>query len=99
MSARPWLILSIGLNLFLAGSLYVAMRPFKEPLPPAPTAIDLTPDVRTNVIVRHENFTWQMIESTNHTIFVRSLRTIGCPEQTVRDIITSEVGRCTRTAN
>ncbi|MGO8701856.1 MAG: hypothetical protein ACLQVY_29595 [Limisphaerales bacterium] len=93
MSARPWLILSIGLNLFLAGSLYVAMRPFKEPLPPAPTAIDLTPDVRTNVIVRHENFTWQMIESTNYTIFVRSLRTIGCPEQTVRDIITSEVGR------
>jgi hypothetical protein len=49
--------------------------------------------VRTNVVVRHENFTWQMVESTNYATFVKSLRTIGCPEQTIRDIITSEIGR------
>ena len=93
MSVRPWLILSIGLNLFLAASLYVATRPFEESLPPAPPPIDLSAYVRTNVVVRHENFTWPQVESTNYVDFVKNLRAIACPEQTIRDIIASEVGR------
>jgi hypothetical protein len=93
MSVRPWLILSIGLNLFLAASFYVATRPFEESLPPVPPPIDLSAYVRTNVLVRHENFTWQQVESTNFVDFVKNLRAIACPEQTIRDIITSEVGR------
>jgi hypothetical protein len=43
--------------------------------------------------VRHENFTWPQVESTNYADFVKNLRAIACPEQTIRDIITSEVGR------
>jgi hypothetical protein len=93
MSARPWLILSIGLNLFLAAGLYVATRPFEESLPPVSPPSDLGLYVRTNVIVRHENFTWQQVESTNYVEFVKNLKAIGCPDQTIRDIITSEVNR------
>ncbi|MGA2177478.1 MAG: hypothetical protein ABSH38_21095 [Verrucomicrobiota bacterium] len=92
MSARPWLILSIGVNLFLAAGLYVATRPFDEStVPVSPPNFGIY--VRTNVIVRHENFTWEQVETTNYVEFVKNLRAIGCPEQTIRDIITSEVNR------
>ena len=93
MSVRPWLIISIGLNLFMAASLWVATRPFEEEITPVSPPVDLGFYVRTNVVVRHENFTWPQIETTNYVDFVKNLRGIGCPEQTIRDIITSEVGR------
>jgi hypothetical protein len=93
MSARPWLMLSIGFNRFLAAGLYVATRPFEEEVMPISGPVDVGPYTRTNVIVRHENFTWQQVESTNYVEFVKNLRAIGCPEQTIRDIITSEAGR------
>jgi hypothetical protein len=91
LSARPWLILSAGLNVFLAAGLYVATRPFEEEILPVAPPVDLGPYVRTNVIVRQQNFTWQEVETTNYVEFVRNLRAIGCPEPTIRDIITSEV--------
>jgi hypothetical protein len=94
MRARPWLILSIGLNLFLAAGLYVATRPlFDEAVASYSPAADLGAYVRTNVIVRHENFTWGQVENTNYAAFVKNLRDIGCPEQTIRDIVTSEISR------
>ncbi len=93
MSARFWLILSIGLNVFLAAGLYVATRPFSEAALPGSSAAGFGLYVRTNVVVRHENFTWEQVETTNHSQFVKNLRAIGCPEQTVRDIITSEISR------
>jgi hypothetical protein len=49
--------------------------------------------MKTNVVVRHENFTWDQVESTNYETFIKNLRAIGCPEQTIRDIIIAEVDR------
>jgi len=36
-------------------------------------------------------FQWRQLESTNYRTYVANLRGIGCPEQTVRDIISADV--------
>jgi hypothetical protein len=36
-------------------------------------------------------FTWRDVESTDYRQYVANLRTIGCPEQTVRDIVLAEL--------
>jgi hypothetical protein len=92
MRARFWLIVSICFNLFLAAFLYVALEPLKEPAIPVPPSLD-TVVVRTNVLVRRENFTWEQVQSTNYATLVKNLRAIGCPEQTIRDIVTTDVDR------
>jgi len=63
----------------------------EPPPPPAPAYNG--PYIRTNVLVRQENFTWEQIESPNFVTFIKNLRAIGCPEPIIRDIITSEVDR------
>ncbi|HTA30889.1 MAG TPA: hypothetical protein VK731_10400 [Candidatus Cybelea sp.] len=92
MRARVLLIFSLGFNLFLAASLFVATEPLREPPAPVPPPLDNVV-VKTNVMVRHQNFTWEMLQSTNYPILIGNLRAIGCPEQTIRDIVTSEVNR------
>jgi len=92
MRARFWLILSVCFNLFLGGFLYVAKEQLKEPVIPATPGIDNV-IVKTNVVVRRENFTWDQVQSTNYATFIKNLRAIGCPEKTIRDIVTSDVDR------
>ncbi len=36
---------------------------------------------------------WGALESTNYAVFIANLRAFGCPEETVRDIILSEVSK------
>jgi hypothetical protein len=36
-------------------------------------------------------FSWSQIESTDYRTYIVNLRSIGCPEQTIRDIITADV--------
>jgi hypothetical protein len=92
MRARLWLIVSLAFNVFAAVCLYVAIEPFREPPPPpAPDYFD--PVIRTNVVVRRENFTWDQVSSTNYVEFIKNLRAIGCPEPTIRDIVRSEINR------
>jgi hypothetical protein len=92
MSARPWLIASVGLNLFLAVSWWVAREPLEDSTVVVP-AYRPELDVKTNTIIRHENFTWDQIESTNYATLIANLRNIGCPEQTIRDIVVTDVDR------
>jgi hypothetical protein len=93
MRARFWLIISVSFNLFLAAIFFAPKGPLKE------SAISASPEtegaivVKTNVLVRQENFTWEQVQSTNDAILIKNLRAIGCPEQTIRDIITSDVNR------
>ena len=81
-----------GGNFFLVIFLYIATETVEVPDVPRPTA-DTGPFIKTNVVVRHENFTWEQVESTNYVTFIKNLRAMGCPEQTIRDIIISEVDR------
>src|SRR5882757_2123017 len=47
--------------------------------------------IRTNVVVRRQFFTWQQLESPDYQAYVTNLRDVGCPEQTIRDIIIADV--------
>jgi LysM repeat protein len=46
---------------------------------------------RTNLVLRRQFFTWQEVESSDYPTYVANLRAIGCPEQTIRDIIIADV--------
>lgn len=48
-------------------------------------------NVRTAVIVRRQFFSWQELESRDYPTYIKNLRDIGCPEQTIRDIIIADV--------
>jgi hypothetical protein len=90
MRARFWLIVSVAFNVFLAAFVYVASKPMEQTTVPVSPALDNV-ILKTNVVVRRENFTWDQLQSTNYATLIKNLRAIGCPEQTIRDIITSDV--------
>lgn len=95
MRARAWLILLAGLNFILAAgwfSYYLGTKPSpsSQPAPRRPfNSLDF--HVRTNIDVRRQNFTWSEVESDDYAIYIKNLRQIGCPEETIRDIILAEV--------
>jgi hypothetical protein len=93
---RVWLSLSVALNLLLAVLLWRQFSPEPDAPLPAPSR-DPTPEiqtiVRTNTIVRRQNFVWSDIESADYTDYIRNLRRIGCPESTIRDIIVADVNQ------
>jgi hypothetical protein len=92
LNTHLWLILSLVVNFFLVIFLYIATEPLEVPTVP-PSTMDNGLLMKTNVVVRHENFTWDQVESTNYVTFIKNLHAVGCPEQTIRDIILSEVNR------
>jgi hypothetical protein len=92
LNTHLWLILSLVANFFLLIFLYIATEPLEVPVVPPSTA-DNGLFIKTNVVVRRENFTWDQVESTNYVAFIKNLHAVGCPEQTIRDIIMSEVNR------
>jgi hypothetical protein len=48
------------------------------------------PDVAGNASGK---FTWRLIESTDFKRYIENLRSVGCPEQTIQDIIIAEVNK------
>ena len=50
-----------------------------------------TPKVKTAVVVRRQFFSWQEVESSDYPTYIKNLREINCPEQTIRDIIIADV--------
>jgi hypothetical protein len=96
MRARTALWLSIGINVVMAAVLlrFLTNAPDAALAPAgatAPEAIAQSGQVRTNVVVRRENFVWNQIESEDYPTYIANLRAIGCPESTIRDIIVAEV--------
>jgi len=89
------LIVSLGLNLVLAAVL-LSSRQRSTPVPvesatnqPAAPATD----VRVKVVARKQFFSWQELESPEYAVYIARLREIGCPEQTIRDIVIADVGQ------
>lgn len=105
MSAKPFLVASIGLNLLLAGLLLRSVRPpggGSDGLGrSAARSADATgqvvrsesaqASVVTNTIVR--KITWEQVESPDYREYIRNLRSIGCPDETIRDIILADVNK------
>ncbi len=45
-------------------------------------------------VTKHENipqFDWRQVESSDYGAYIKNLRAIGCPEQTVRDIVVADI--------
>lgn len=97
MRARILLLLSVGLNLVLAGTALWLARDKPEVAGEAVTETQtntLAPgprQIKTNTVVRRQLFAWSDIESPDYSTYVANLRKIGCPEKTIRDIVVADV--------
>lgn len=102
MNARTWLILSLALNVVAVPVALVAWkRPRPEATPPAvsaetarPSPVPPAPAVAvTPMAPAGKTFDWQQVESTDYRRYIANLRAVGCPEETIRDIIIADVGK------
>ncbi len=93
MRWRVILGLSLVANLVLAVGWWGTGRA-KDSAPAAGAALTNSlngTNVRTAVIVRRQFFSWQELETQDYPTYIKNLREIGCPEQTIRDIIIADV--------
>jgi LysM repeat protein len=95
MRWRAIALVSLGVNIALAAAWLSASRQQAASSAtagaPAVSASSSTAPGRTNFVVRRQYFSWQEVESPDYATYVANLRQIGCPEQTIRDIIIAEV--------
>lgn len=92
--------LSVLLNLLLAGGVvFVVVSERKEVMLPAPketkapVAVVASP-IPSQPDVRPQPFRWQQLDSANdYRLFIANLRAIGCPENTIEDIVRGNVSR------
>src|SRR6185436_16545180 len=55
------------------------------PVAPTPTTVENPKPT--------QSFDWRMVESEDYKKYIANLRAIGCPEETIRDIITADVNK------
>src|SRR5258706_6363078 len=93
MRWRLLMLVSLGVNVGLA-ALWLFSR-HRAAVGPSGTSEgpgrDTANQRRTSVVVRRQFFTWREAESADYPEYVANLRDIGCPEQTIRDIIIADV--------
>src|SRR5262245_45431219 len=103
MKNRIVLFGSIAVNLVLVGALVMRSRSLGPVLPTetaeaatSPAAI-ARPVARTSdpspAVTRTAPFHWSDLESTDYHQYIANLRAIGCPEQTIRDIIIADINK------
>jgi hypothetical protein len=89
------LLLSAGGNAVLALAWLRAHRPSavwpRELTAPRAIVTNILRPIRTNFVVRPQVLAWHDLESDDYVTYIRNLRSIGCPDQTVRDIIVADV--------
>jgi len=59
---------------------------------PQPTLTTIAPP-RLSPQTEAPAFNWSQVESSNYRTYIKNLRAIGCPEQTIRDIISADVAQ------
>lgn len=97
MSARVLiglLFASLVANFVLVVALLLAWepgRPMAVTLVRPAVVTNVYRPIRTNVVVEARRLRWSDLESTNYALYIGNLRSIGCPDTTVRDIITAEI--------
>ena len=90
---RTALKVSVGLNLVLLGclGLLLAKRSKSAVTDPVAQALSVrgySPERTSDDL---NQFSWSQLESTNYHAYITNLRRVGCPEQTIRDIITADI--------
>lgn len=93
MRWRALALVSLGVNVVLAAVWISLLQPRpKDPvLSVGSQGQQNTLVGHTNVLLRRQFFTWQEVESQDYPTYISNLRSIGCPEQTIRDIIIADV--------
>jgi len=96
------ILLTLNVGLFL-GILYYVLQarlvsPFhtREPSSEAPATVQSStssPAVPEQVAVVTNQLQWAQLESEDYKTYVARLRAIGCPEQTIRDIIIADLDK------
>jgi LysM repeat protein len=91
MRWRVLLLLSLLANAVLAVGLVVFGH--RTPVPANTASLEVTNAalVKTNFVVRRQFLSWAHVESPDYATYITNLRSIGCPEQTIRDIIIADV--------
>jgi hypothetical protein len=86
-------LVSLGVNVVLAALWVLSTRSLSAKYEAATTSLSRPPAVqtRTNIVTRRQLFTWRDVESADLATYLANLRDIGCPEQTIRDIVIADV--------
>ena len=86
-------VISIGVNLALAAVWLASLRSWSARYSAAAATLSRPQpvQVKTNIVARRLLFSWRDIESGDYATYVANLRDIGCPEQTIHDIIIADV--------
>ncbi len=104
MKTKIPLVLSIALNIVLAAFL-LRPQPAVEPTVTRDETVDSgiagarpnsatrspSAETVTNTVVRQ--FNWETVESPDYREYIKNLRSIGVPEETIRDIIIADVNK------
>lgn len=108
MNSRSVNLLLVATNVGLLGVLaWLMLRPQSVPSPaPVETETAVVTNTVTQIAVRKINSTnnlfaslagrplsWRALESTNYFVFIDNLRAFACPEETIRDIIITDVAK------
>lgn len=101
MKLRLILIISVCVNLALAGAYFVSKRSTTVAPPAAAEAVPAKAAARSERERRAQaapagdtnDFHWASVESDDYREYIANLREIGCPEETVRDIIIADVNK------
>src|SRR5579871_2618058 len=93
-STTAILVVSAALNVLLLAAVFT-------PQHPAPAAASVIPTdsngpvvlTKYSVVARKQSFNWSEVESPDYRLYIGHLREIGCPEQTIRDIVIADVNK------
>ena len=107
MNSRMLSLAVLAVNLGLAGTLvYMIANSESAGTYAAPLRTRIVTNTVTQIAVRKINATnsllaalgnrplsWQALESTNYPAYIQNLRAFGCPDETILDIILTDIGR------
>ena len=99
---KAMLKISILLNFLLLCGLLLLLaagrRAPSEAAPPeqfdeAPSAVEAAVPATSSIPAKGDErpFNWSQVESSDYNAYIANMRSIGCPEQTIRDIVTADV--------
>lgn len=92
MRGRFLLLSSVAINLVLASGWLLSRRQAAQGTTDVGSiGTNTTVTNRIIPVYRRQFFSWSEIESNDYQKFITNLREIHCPEQTIRDIISSDV--------
>lgn len=60
---------------------------------PAPAASEVKIEKRIVTVTRTNEFRWSQLEPEDYRTYIERLRSVGCPEQTIRDIVIADVDK------